>query len=274
MEFRRAVNLPQPAIAASRQPTSVRNTDQVDIGPQPPPQSTRRVLQSEQERLLMENLPELSAVAERIYRLLPDHISFARLHSAGMAGLFRALNEFNPSEHLRFADFAECGIRDAILHSLPHLVWNAEEQQRTGKSIEMAIQELRAKLERPPTEVEICHELCIDLTAYRRLLGGLDGIEIGTLHSQRLRGSAEEDLVNLAGGPQDDWRLRAQKADMQKRLTDAIRSLPELERLVLNLSYYEGLTLKEVGLVLNESEARISQIRASAILHLRSQLHD
>jgi RNA polymerase sigma factor for flagellar operon FliA len=111
------------------------------------------------------------------------------------------------------------------------------------------------------------------LAAYRRLLAELDGIEVGTLHSRRRKGSAEEDIVDLGSWPEGGSRLRVQRADMQEKLTDAIRNLPERERLVLNLSFYENLTLKDIALMLDEPEPR-SQIHASAILYLRSQLSD
>jgi RNA polymerase sigma factor FliA len=165
-------------------------------------------------------------------------------------------------------------MRDAILDSLPNLVWEAEEQRRKGKSIETAIHQLRAELDRSPTELEISHELHIDLATYHHLLNDLEGIEIGTQHSQRLKGSGEEDLVNLGSWPDAGTRIRLQRADLKERLTDAIRNLPERERLVLNLSLYEELTLKEIALVLDELEPRVSQIHASAILHLRSELSD
>jgi RNA polymerase sigma factor FliA len=165
-------------------------------------------------------------------------------------------------------------MRDAILDSLPNLVWEAEEQRRKGKSIETAIHQLRAELDRSPTELEISHELHIDLATYHHLLNDLEGIEIGTQHSERLKGSGEEDLVNLGSWPEAGTRIRLQRADLKERLTDAVRNLPERERLVLNLSFYEELTLKEIALVLDELEPRVSQIHASAILHLRSELSD
>jgi RNA polymerase sigma factor FliA len=271
--FDRAVNQPV-ATPALKQPMSIPNTAQIDAGPQPPPQGTKHRLGLEDEHLVIENLPAVRVAARRIYRLLPDHVSFARIYSAGVMGLVGALEEFHASNLVRLADFAKLKIRDAILDSLPQLVSEAEEQRRKGKSIEAAIHNLRVELDRSPTEIEISHELHIDLATYRRLLGELDGIEISTLHSQRLKGSAEEDLVNLGGWPEAGTRIRLQRADLQERLTDAIRNLPERERLVLNLSYYEELTLKEIGFVLDEPEPRVSQIHASAILHLRSQLSD
>jgi RNA polymerase sigma factor for flagellar operon FliA len=235
-KFQRALKLPVP-IAALKQPTITPNSEQIDKGPRPPPQGTRHSLDLEDERLVIENLPAVRVAARRIYRLLPDHVSFARIYSAGVMGLVGALDEFHASNLVRFSDFAKLKIRDAILDSLPNLVWEAEEQRRKGKSIEAAIHDLRAELDRSPTELEISHELHIDLATYRRLLGELDGIEIGTLHSQRLKVSVEEDLVNLGSWPEAGTRLRAQRADLKERLTDAIRNLPERERLVLNLSH-------------------------------------
>jgi RNA polymerase sigma factor for flagellar operon FliA len=271
--FNRAVNQAEPT-PALEQPMIIPNSEQIDRGPPPPPQGARHGLELEDEQLVIENLPAVRVAARRIYRLLPDHVSFARIYSAGVMGLVGALEEFNASNLVRFADFAKLKIRDAILDRLPELVWEAEEQRRKGKSIEAAIHDLRAELDRSPTEVEISHELNIDLAAYRCLLGELDDIEIGTLHSQRRKGSAEEDIIDLGSRPEAGTRLRAQHADLQERLKDAIRSLPERERLVLNLSYHEDLTLKEIGFVLDEPEPRVSQIHASAILYLRSQLSD
>jgi RNA polymerase sigma factor FliA len=271
--FDRAVNQPVPTPVLN-QPMTVSDTAQIDTGPRPPPQVTEHGMGLEDEHLVIENLPAVRVAARRIYRLLPDHVSFATIYSAGVMGLVGALEEFHASHFVPFADFAKLKIRDAILDRLPELVWEAEEQRRKGKSIETAIHDLRAELDRSPTEVEISHELHIDLAAYRRLLGELDDIEVGTLHSQRLKGSAEEDLVNLGSWPEAGTRIRLQHADLKERLTVAIRNLPERERLVLNLSIYEELTLKEIALVLDEPEPRVLQIHASATLYLRSELSD
>jgi RNA polymerase sigma factor for flagellar operon FliA len=105
-------------------------------------------------------------------------------------------------------------------------------------------------------------------------LDDLKGIEIGAQHFQRLEGSGEEDVVNLGSWPEAGTRLRLQRADLKERLAYAINNPPERERVVLNLSYHEGLTLKEIVLVLDEPEPRGSRIHASAILHLRSELSD
>jgi RNA polymerase sigma factor FliA len=272
-KFHSVVNQPVPT-PALKEPTSIPNSEQIDTGPRPlPPGSTHR-LEPEDEHVVIENLPAVRVAARRIFRLLPDHVSFARIYSAGVMGLVGALEEFHESIPVRFADFANPKILDAILDSLPNLVWEAEEQRQKGKIIEAAIHELRAQLDRAPTELEISHELHIDVATYHHLLDDLEGIEIGSQHSQRLKGSGEQDIVNLGSWSEPGTRLRYQRADLKERLGGAIGNLPEPERLVLNLSYYEELTLKEIALVMDEEEPRVSRIHASAILHLRSELSD
>jgi RNA polymerase sigma factor FliA len=272
-KFQRVVNQPVPT-PALKQPTSIPNSEQIDTGPRPPPPGSTHRPEPEDEHLVIENLPAVRIAGRRIFRLLPDHVSFARIYSAGVMGLVGALEEFHASNLVCFADFAKPKILDAILVSLPNLVWEAEEQRQTGQFIEAAIHGLRAELDRAPTELEISHELHIDVATYHHLLDDLESIEIGTQHSQRLKGSGEEDVVNLGSWPEGGTRLRLQRSDLKERLADAIRNLPERERLVLNLSYYEELTLKEIALVLDELEPRVSRIHASAILHLRSELSD
>jgi RNA polymerase sigma factor for flagellar operon FliA len=273
-KFRGVATQLEPTPTALMQRTGTHTSQQIGIGLGLSPQRARHHVWPADEQLIIENLPAVLVAARRIYRLQPDHVSFTGIYAAAVEGLASALQDFNLYDHLEFASFAQRRIRDAIIGILPRLVSEAEELRRKGKPIEEAIQRLRARLDRSPSELEISSELNIPLAAYHRLLGELSGIEIGSLHARRLKSSGEEDLVNLAGGPDDNPRLRFQKADMRERLTDAIRNLPEFEHLVLNLHYHEGLTLKEIGLVLDELEPRVSRIHASAILHLRSRLFD
>ena len=123
-------------------------------------------------------------------------------------------------------------------------------------------------------DIEIAQQLHIDLAAYQQLLGELKGLEIGTLHSERSEDSGEEELVYLPNRPEDDPLFRYLHAEMRDRLTTAISDLPERERLVMTLYYYEETTMKEIGLILGVVESRISQIHASAVLHLRARLSD
>jgi len=125
-----------------------------------------------------------------------------------------------------------------------------------------------------PSEPEIALELGMGLEPYQQLLGELKGLEIGTLHMERNEDSGEEELAYVPGRPDEDPLFRCLKSEMEGRLTGAITDLPERERLVMTLYYYEEMTMREIGMALGVVESRISQIHASAVLHLRSALSD
>jgi RNA polymerase sigma factor FliA len=131
---------------------------------------------------------------------------------------------------------------------------------------------LTGELSRSPTEIEIAQKLNIPLAAYQQLLGELKGLEIGSLHAGRSEDSDEEELHFIPGRPEDDPLFRYLDGEMRERLTKAIEDLPERERLVMTLYYYEEATMKEIGLIIGVVESRVSQIHASAVLHLRARL--
>jgi RNA polymerase sigma factor for flagellar operon FliA len=113
-----------------------------------------------------------------------------------------------------------------------------------------------------------------ELESYQQLLGELKGLEIGTLHMERNEDSGEEELAYIPGRPEEDPLFRCLRGEMEERLTGAIQELPERERLVMTLYYYEEMTMREIGMALGVVESRVSQIHASAVLHLRSALSD
>jgi RNA polymerase sigma factor for flagellar operon FliA len=114
----------------------------------------------------------------------------------------------------------------------------------------------------------------LGLEEYQQLLGELKGLEIGTLHLERSEDSGEEELAYIPNHPEDDPLFRCLRGEMRERLTAAIEQLPERERLVVTLYYYEEMTMKEIGLALGVVESRVSQIHSSAVLHLRARLQD
>ena len=223
---------------------------------------------------MIEHLPIVSFIARRVHERLPQHLPIEDLYSAGVLGLFDAFGKFDPSKHVLFRTYAQYRIRGAILDSLRTLDWSPRELRRKARAVEQAIQTLTAQIHRNPTDTEIAQKLDIPLAAYQQLLGELKGLEIGTLHAERSDDSGEEELVYLPNRPEDDPLFRYLHAEMRQRLTDAISDLPERERLVMTLYYYEETTMKEIGLILGVVESRISQIHASAVLHLRARLAD
>ena len=232
------------------------------------------LLTAEQEKLMIENLPIVRFIARRIHERLPQHVPIEDLYSAGVVGLLDAFSKFDPAKQVQFRSYAQFRIRGAILDNLRTLDWSPRELRRKGRAIEQAIQTLTAQYGRAPHDLEIAAQLHIDLAAYQQLLGELKGLEIGTLHSERSEDSGEEELVYLPNRPEDDPLFRFLHSELRERLTEAISDLPERERLVMTLYYYEETTMKEIGLILGVVESRISQIHASAVLHLRARLAD
>jgi RNA polymerase sigma factor FliA len=221
---------------------------------------------------MVEHLPIVRFIARRIHERLPQYLPFEDLYSAGVLGLLDAFGRFDPSKQVKFSSYAQFRIRGAILDSLRTLDWSPRELRRKGRAVEQAIQALIGQLARSPTDIEIAHKLNMPLAAYQQLLGDLKGLEIGTLHSRRSEDSDEEELVHVTARPEDDPLFRYLDGEMRDRLTKAINELPERERLIMTLYYYEEMTMKEIGLILGVVESRVSQMHASAVLHLRARL--
>lgn len=243
-------------------------------GGYPPSAPLAQALNGEQERLLLEHLPIVRFLARRIHERLPQHVDIEDLVSAGVVGLMDAFAKFDPAKKVQFRSYAQFRIRGAILDSLRSLDWSPRELRRKGRAVEESIRLLTAKLGRPPGEGDVAAEMGMALEEYQQLLGELKGLEIGTLHVEHNEDSGEEELAYVPGRPDEDPLFRCLRGELEERLADAIAHLPERERLVMTLYYYEEMTMREIGLALGVVESRVSQVHASAVVHLRAALRD
>ncbi|KAA6464720.1 FliA/WhiG family RNA polymerase sigma factor [Acidobacteria bacterium AB60] len=239
-----------------------------------PPSGLPGALTVEQERVLLEHLPVVRFLARRIHERLPQHVDIEDLISAGILGLMDAFAKFDPDKNVQFRSYAQFRIRGAILDSLRTLDWSPRELRRKGRAVEEAIRVLTARLGHPPGEPEIAAELGLRLEEYQQLLGELKGLEIGTLHTEHNDDSGDEELAYIPGRPEDDPLFRCLRGEMVDRLAEAIQELPDRERLVMTLYYYEEMTMREIGLAMGVVESRVSQVHASAVVHLRAALRD
>jgi len=239
-----------------------------------PPGAQLPMLTGEQERILLEHLPIVRFLARRIHERLPQHVDIEDLVSAGVVGLMDAFSKFDPAKKVQFRSYAQFRIRGAILDSLRTLDWSPRELRRKGRAVVEAIRVLTARLGHAPNEAEVATEMNLELEEYQQLLGDLKGVEIGTLHMERNEDSGEEELAYIPGRPEDDPLFRCLRGELAERLADAIQNLPARERLVMSLYYYEEMTMREIGLALGVVESRVSQVHASAVVHLRSALKD
>jgi len=226
----------------------------------------------DRDQLLLEHLPTVRYLARRIHERLPHHVELDDLISAGVVGLIDAFSKFDHTKQVQFKSYAQFRIRGAILDSLRTLDWSPRELRRKGRAVEEAIRSVTHKLGRVPTEPEIAREMDLGLSEYQQLLGELKGLEIGSLHMERIEDSGDEELAYIPGAPDEDPLFRCMQGEMKQRLIDAIEELPEKERMVLTLYYYEELTMKEIGLTLGVVESRVSQIHSSAVVRLRASL--
>jgi RNA polymerase sigma factor for flagellar operon FliA len=243
-------------------------------GGYPPATSAGGALSGEQERILLEHLPIVRFLARRIHERLPQHVDIEDLVSAGVVGLMDAFAKFDPTKKVQFRSYAQFRIRGAILDSLRTLDWSPRELRRKGRAVEEAIRVLTARMGVAPGEGEVASEMGLRLEEYQQLLGDLKGLEIGTLHMERNEDSGEEELAYVPGRPDEDPLFRCLRGELEGRLRDAIAHLPDRERLVMTLYYYEEMTMREIGLALGVVESRVSQVHASAVVHLRAALRD
>jgi RNA polymerase sigma factor for flagellar operon FliA len=227
---------------------------------------------SQREQVLIAHLPLVRVIAGRIHDRLPPHVALEDLYSAGVVGLMDALKKFSPDRRVQFRSYAQFRIRGAILDSLRSLDWSPRGLRREARAIEQAKETLTCQLGRSPTDIEISQHLHIGLAAYQQLLGELKGLQLDTLHSEHAEGAGEQQQISLPSRPEDNPLFRYLQSEMRERLASAIKELPERERLVMNLYYYEEMTMREVGDILGVAECRISQMHASALRHLRALL--
>lgn len=227
----------------------------------------------ERDRLLTEHLPEVRYIAKRIHDRLPPHIPLEDLVHAGVLGLIDALHKYDPSKNVQFLSYAKFRIRGAILDSLRELDWSPRQLRRKARRAEQALQSLQNRLGRTATEPELAREMGMELESLQQLLGELHGLHLGSLETEEtVEGEPSEMVHYLPNAPEQDPHSLCLRSELKALLARAIGELPERDRQVLALYYFEELTMKEVGAALGIGESRVSQIHSAALLRLRVSL--
>jgi RNA polymerase sigma factor FliA len=230
---------------------------------------------AERDQLIIQYLPWVKFIALRMAAKLPSHIQAEDLISAGVIGLIDALDKFNPAREVQFKTYAQIRIQGAMKDDLRALDWASRSMRQKVKRLEHAYATLEQELGRPPSSEEVASSLSIEMDAFEEMLDDVKGTSLVSLEEMG-QGPASEDKSSLLEAlltRQDQDPLEVLNLqDLKKALTLAIAELPEKERLVLSLYYFEELTMKEVGKVLNLTESRISQLHTQAVLRLRGKL--
>lgn len=226
----------------------------------------------ERESLIVESLPLIKHIAHRVATRLPTNIEMRDLINAGVLGLLDAIDKFEPERNVKFKTYAEVRIRGAILDSLRNLDWAPRSLRKKSKDLERTFADLSQKLGRTATDEEISEALGEDIEDYHALVDQLHGLTLGSFENL----SDSEDSDNYINYYPDDGTndpyVKFESNELTSMLSEAIEELPEKERLVLSLYYYEEFTMKEIGTLLGVNESRVSQLHTKATLKLRSKL--
>lgn len=239
---------------------------------EPSPAGSALAAELNRERTLMEHLASVRFIARKIHKTLPRHVELDDLISAGMVGLVEAFNRFDSTRHVQFKSYAQFRVRGAILDWLRTLDWGSRDLRRKARAIAETTRMLTQQFGRVPTETEIADKMALDLEELQQLIGELKGLELGSLNADHSRDDDDEELQYVPAPEEEDPFFLCLKAESRQGIIDAIEELPEKERLVLTLYYYEELTMREIGMTLGVVESRVSQIHSGAIRRLRSAL--
>jgi RNA polymerase sigma factor FliA len=230
---------------------------------------------TERDELIIQYAPWVRFMALRMAAKLPSHIQAEDLISAGIIGLIDALDKFNPAREVQFKTYAQIRIQGAMKDELRALDWASRSIRQKVKRLEHAYATLEQELGRPPSSEEVATSLGIEMDEFEEMLDDVKGTSLVSLEELG-QGPASEDkssvLEALLTRQDQDPLEMLNLQDLKKALTLAIGELPEKERLVLSLYYFEELTMKEVGKVLNLTESRISQLHTQTVLRLRGKL--
>ena len=228
------------------------------------------------ERLVVAYSPLVKYVAGRMASGLPAHVEEADLISYGLVGLINAIERFELEREIKFETYAITRIKGAIIDELRSLDWVPRSVRARARQIERANSKLEHEYQRAPTDEEMAVELDMSVQEFQDALLQISNSTIAALDELWSVSDSSGDAVSLLDTITDqnapDPAAVMDQTDLKDRVADAIARLPEREKLVVALYYYENLTLREIGEVLGVTESRISQLHTKAVLRLRGRL--
>jgi RNA polymerase sigma factor FliA len=228
------------------------------------------------DRLILHYSPLVKYVAGRVAVGLPANIEQADLVSYGIFGLIDAINKYDIDRNIKFETYAISRIRGAIIDELRAIDWVPRSVRFKAREVEKAYTSLENKLKRPPSDQEIAQELGVSDDELSHIYSQLSTISLVALDQLLAVDGEKGDRLSLVETLEDTKATSPTEAfeseEMKGILGEAINKLPEREKIVVTLYYYEGLTLAQIGKVLHVTESRISQMHTKAVLALRGKI--
>ncbi|HEX9713697.1 MAG TPA: RNA polymerase sigma factor WhiG [Actinomycetota bacterium] len=228
------------------------------------------------EALILQYAPLVKYVAGRVSVGLPQNIEQADLVSYGIFGLIDAIEKFDTSRAIKFETYAISRIRGAIIDELRAIDWIPRSVRSKAREVERAIAALESEMHRPPTDGELAARLNISVDDLQDLLNQINLVSVVALDELLSPGGEKGEKLSLVDTLEDtdspDPVMTFENEEMRQMLAKSVNILPERERLVITLYYYEGLTLAEIGSVLGVTESRVCQMHTKAVLDLRNKM--
>ena len=227
------------------------------------------------DAFIRQYMPLVKYVAGKVSVGMPGSVEFDDLVGFGQFGLLDAINKFDPEKNVKFKTYAVTRIRGAIFDELRSIDWVPRSVRQKSREIEDAISRLESKLGRTASDAEIAGSMGISEEDYNQTVLKVSGTSILSLNDIWYSGD-DSDHVSIGDCIESPSSLNpdviVEREEVRRVIIEAINDLPEKEKMVLVLYYYEDLTFKEIGQVLNVSESRISQLHTKANLRLRAKL--
>ncbi len=227
------------------------------------------------EAFIKQYAPLVKYVAGKVAVGMPHSVEFDDLVGFGVFGLLDAIDKYDPSKNVKFKTYAVTRIRGAIFDELRSIDWVPRSVRQKTREIEETIGSLEAQLGRTVSDQEIASALGMDEEEFLKTMLKISGTSVLSLNDVWYAGD-ENDRISIGESIESPASLNpdviVEKDEIRRVIIEAINELPDKEKKVLVLYYYEDLTLKEIGQVLEVTESRVSQLHTKAILRLRAKL--
>jgi len=237
------------------------------------PSKRAKSYSQKRQELIVKYTPLIKYIANRIAIRLPSHIDIEDIVNTGVLGLMDAIEKFDPKRGVKFETYAEFRIKGAILDELRAMDWVPRSVRKIATWLETTGAELEKKLGRPAHDEELAAAMDIEVDKLHHFLSRAGGISLLSLEMVVNKNDGKRPLMDFLSDKDDKNPVESLKLEeMRDIVADCIEQLPEKEKLVISLYYYDELTMKEIGSVLKLTESRVSQIHTKAVLRLRGKL--
>jgi RNA polymerase sigma factor for flagellar operon FliA len=224
------------------------------------------------EDILKSHLPLVRSVVDRMKASLPPSVDIDDLYSVGLLGLIQAQRRFDPTHGVTFATFASLRIRGAVLDELRRADWLSRSLRVKAKKVTDIILAIEQKEGRPATEAEVAAELGMTSEEYADLLDELRPLSYVELDATSSEEADSDHHDIIADEKQQTARDEAMKKELIKLVVERLQQMPEMQRKILAMYYFENLRLAEIAKVFNLTESRICQIHTQAVLSLKTYI--